>query len=215
MDAPSSFPIVAIDGPAASGKSSVARAVARHFGFCFVSSGLLYRAVAAVSLRMDAETPSALAPLLPEIGSQWQEAQMAPTWRERILPEEELTASQVNSRVSSVAAWPEVRAWALEQFRTFAQQTPLVMEGRDIGSVVFPETPFKIYLDASPEVREARRRAQGITDAIARRDHEDSTRALAPLAIPHGAFCLDNSHLTPAETLSAVLAALDQQGLRP
>lgn len=206
-------PVVAIDGPAASGKSSVARETARRLGFCFVSSGLLYRAAACLVLQEKAETVADLLPHLQEVSATLSDQQMVLRWQDETLESERLSGTEVNALVSTVAAWPEVRAWTLTKFRSFARLGPLVMEGRDIGSVVFPETPYKIYLDASPEVREARRRAQGITDAIARRDREDSTREHAPLAVAAGALLIDNSHLNLEETVEAVLAALREQGL--
>jgi cytidylate kinase len=85
------------------------------------------------------------------------------------------------------------------------------MEGRDIGSVVFPETPYKFYIDASPEVREARRRAEGIDDSIAKRDRIDSSRKVSPLVVSGDALVVDSSHLTAEEVVAAVLAAIRER----
>jgi cytidylate kinase len=117
--------------------------------------------------------------------------------------------------VSEISALPSVRNWATDCFHRFALQEPLVMEGRDIGSVVFPDTPHKFYLDADPQVREQRRLAQGIGDVIARRDALDSTRAAAPLRVAGDATIIDNSHLTLEETVRRILELIARQGLRP
>lgn len=211
------FPVIAIDGPAASGKSSVARALAQRIGFTFVSSGLLYRAVTWLSLRKDHGHPMAVGPLVDLLGSDalvcaLENRAMVLRSGEILLDEEELAVPLVNHHVSECSAIPEVRDWAFERFRAFAGQAPLVMEGRDIGSVVFPETPYKFYLDADPQVREQRRRAQGIGDAIADRDRMDSTRATAPLSIAEDATVINNSHLDLAETVDAVLVHLEKKG---
>jgi cytidylate kinase len=212
-----SHPVIAIDGPAASGKSSVARALANRIGFTFVSSGLLYRAVTWLALRENHEEPRPghdLVALLQEeaLVCRLEQAAMVLQSGGVILDEEELAVPLVNRHVSACSAIPGVRQWTLAQFRRFADEAPLVMEGRDIGSVVFPETPFKFYLDADPAVREQRRRAQGIGDAIAVRDRMDSTRATAPLAVADGATVINNSHLDLAETVEAVMKELSRRG---
>lgn len=216
----SRFPVIAIDGPAASGKSSVARALANRIGFTFVSSGLLYRAVTWLALR---ENPEQLIPaetLTAQLAAGKLECRLQNNtlhleFENIVLNEQQLAVPLVNRFVSACSAIPGVRAWTLRQFHSFAEEAPLVMEGRDIGSVVFPDSPYKFYLDADPAVREERRRAQGIGDAIATRDRMDSTRATAPLAIADGAAVINNSHLDLAETVQAVLTALTSKGFSP
>lgn len=207
------FPVVAIDGPAASGKSTVAREVARRLGFGFVSSGLVYRAAAHAALARAAASFSELQEDLAALHAALGQEGLILTFHGRAIATEDLTSAAVNEAVSRIAAWPEVRAWASTLFHEFAQNGPLVMEGRDIGTAVFPGTPYKIFLDASPEVRSARRRAQGIADPVARRDAEDSSRTVAPLAAAPDAIRVDSSHLTAEQTVEAVLAALKHLGL--
>jgi cytidylate kinase len=126
----------------------------------------------------------------------------------RALTQEDLNSDPVNRGVSLVARVPEVRARLVADQRALATLGPLVMEGRDIGSVVFPDSPLKFYIDASEEVRASRRRAQGHTDQVAERDRLDSTRKTSPLIVPEGAIVIDNSHLTLEQAVEAVLTRL-------
>ncbi len=123
----------------------------------------------------------------------------------------ELASTEVNAGVSAIAAIPEVRERLVAEQRRYASARGVVMEGRDIGSVVFPDTPHKFYIDASPEVREARRRAEGITDSIASRDRTDSSRAASPLVVAEGAVVVDSSELGIDEVVERVLAAIRSQ----
>jgi CMP/dCMP kinase len=212
-------PVIAIDGPAASGKSSVARALANRIHFTFVSSGLLYRAITWLALRDNHEEPGTVGMLMSlleqnALRCSLENGAMVLRSGQSVLDEETLAVPLVNRHVSTCSAIPEVRQWALDQLRQLSSQASLVMEGRDIGSVVFPETPFKFYLDADPAVREQRRRAQGIGDAIATRDRMDSTRATAPLAVAEGATVINNSHLDLAETVEAVMTGLTLKGFK-
>jgi cytidylate kinase len=127
---------------------------------------------------------------------------------------DELREENVNRYVSVTSAIPEVRERLVALQRSFLAQTSLVMEGRDIGSVVFPDTAYKIYVDASPEVRAARRKAEGVTDSVVARDLADSKRATAPLLVADGAIILDNSHHTVASAVAAALDILRSQGLQ-
>jgi cytidylate kinase len=99
--------------------------------------------------------------------------------------------------------------------REFGARHNVVMEGRDIGSVVFPETPYKFYIDASPEVREMRRRRQGYADRVAERDRQDSSRTASPLQIPAGADIIDSSDLTVGGTVDVLLERLAKRGILP
>jgi cytidylate kinase len=126
----------------------------------------------------------------------------------RVLDDVELNSDPVNRAVSLVARVPEVRERLVAEQRALVDLGPLVMEGRDIGSVVFPNSPTKFYIDASEEVRAARRRAQGHQDQVAERDRLDSTRKASPLVVPEGAVVIDNSHLTLDQAVQAVMDLL-------
>lgn len=128
-------------------------------------------------------------------------------------PDQHLKEEVVNRTVSAIAAIPEVRAFLLPHLRGFAGLDNIVMEGRDIGSTVFPETPFKFYIDAAPEVRARRRAAQGLKDNLAHRDRADSSRRSSPLVIADDAEVIDSSSLSIAGVVDEVLRRLSQKGL--
>lgn len=209
---PKSSLIVAIDGPAASGKSTVARHVAKEMGIVFVSSGGMYRAFTWLVLERGI-SPSATAEvitLLDATSFEGGEEDGLGTFavNGRFLSKEELSSTEVNQNVSVVAAIPEVRSRLVNEQRAYAEENGVVMEGRDIGSVVFPDTPCKFYIDASPEVREQRRRAEGITDSIADRDKTDSSRKASPLVIPEEAIVIDSSDLSVEEVVGKVVSEI-------
>lgn len=204
--------IVAIDGPAASGKSTVAKRVAAELGIVFVNSGAMYRAFTWWVLQNGidpADTPPVLE-LLARTDFTCGEKNGVGTVAVGGVPmtRTELAASEVNAGVSAIAAIPEVRERLVAEQRRYASERGVVMEGRDIGSVVFPDTPHKFYIDASPEVREARRRAEGIADSIASRDRIDSSRAASPLVVAEGAVVVDSSELGIDEVVAKVLEAI-------
>ena len=202
--------VITIDGPAASGKSSVARGVASKLDFLFVSSGHFYRALAWGTLR-DGIAPEAV-----------------PTWvTDRRLEIEEhpdrvrlllngddttphLSEPEVAARVSVIAEVTALRDIVNTHLRSLALRRDLIMEGRDIGSVVFPDTPWKFYLDASPEERARRRAKEGAVDSVAERDRLDSTRATAPLTIPKGSIVIDTTLLDLRQATEAVLSHLGE-----
>ena len=128
-------------------------------------------------------------------------------------PGDELRASAINANVSVIAAIPEVRMKLIDLQRGDLQHASVVMEGRDIGSVVFPNTPYKIYVDAAEHVRAARRVDMGEVDSIANRDAADSKRSTAPLVVAEGAAILDNSNLSIEAGVAAAMEILRQQGL--
>jgi cytidylate kinase len=208
--------IIAIDGPAASGKSSVARALAQRLGFSYVNSGAMYRAVTWHVLQrgLSVHQPSAVATaiegsriLCDLIDNQ-----------SRILiddrdPTPHLRDDDVNRAVSLVSSVPRVREILVARMREYANKDNLVVEGRDIGSVVFPETPFKFYIDASPEVRVQRRLAEGQRDEIAARDRADSSRLASPLVIAPDAAVIDTSALTIDGVVDRIMQRLVAKGL--
>ena len=108
---------------------------------------------------------------------------------------------------------PRLREILVEKMRDYARDRDVVMEGRDIGSVVFPGTPYKFYIDASPEVRLRRRQAQGLRDEIAARDLADSSRRAAPLVLAEGAHVIDSSNLSIEEVVGEIIGRLKMKGL--
>ena len=207
---------IAIDGPAASGKSTIAKCLARELNLVMVNSGAMYRAVTwkVLQLGLDPHDSAAVLSALDSMdivcGVEGCFSTVAIEGREL---NEELRDTAVNTAVSVVAAIPRVREVLVQKQRDYLQHTSVVMEGRDIGSIVFPDTPYKIYVDASEEVRAARRSAEGVTDSVAARDKADSNRTTAPLLVADGAVVLDNSDHTVASAVAAALDILRIQGL--
>lgn len=205
-------PVITIDGPAASGKSSIARRVAQHLGFTYVNTGNMYRAMTWAVLEagvdpQDAEAIRAAAAGI-TLESPVVEGKTQVCVSGSALGDDELNSDPVNRAVSLVARVPEVRERLVADQRALIALGPLVMEGRDIGSVVFPDSPHKIYIDATEEVRASRRSAQGHADQVAERDRIDKQRTTSPLIVPQGAIVIDNSHITLDEAVGQVLAAL-------
>jgi cytidylate kinase len=211
------YRVIAIDGPAASGKSSVARELARRLGFIYVNSGSVYRAITWYLLEKD---------INPEDSNRIAQALESATIacciqdsESRILldnvdPADHLRDDRVNESVSRVSRSPLVRRIVGQKLHERARSDDLVVEGRDIGSVVFPQTPYKFYVDASPEVRLRRRAAQGERDAIALRDHADFSRSVSPLVIAEDSHVIDTSRLTIDEVVHQIMSRLQQMGLR-
>ena len=122
--------------------------------------------------------------------------------------------TRVNEGVSLVSSVPRVREILVEKMRSYAQSRDVVMEGRDIGSVVFPDTPYKFYIDASPEIRRQRRAAQGQRDQIAARDRADSSRRASPLIIAEDAHVIDSSNLTIDGVVGEIIGQLKKKGMK-
>jgi cytidylate kinase len=212
-----SHPVITIDGPAASGKSSVARLVAARLGFIYVNTGNMYRAMswAVLDAGIDATDAAAVRDFAARVAveSMVREGRTLVGIGGRELSDEDLNSDAVNGAVSHVASVAEVRAALVAAQRDLQKLKGLVMEGRDIGSVVFPESPFKFYIDACEAVRSARRQAQGHGDQVAERDRIDSTRKTSPLVVPEGAEVIDNSYLTLEQAVERVMEGLQQRGL--
>jgi len=128
-------------------------------------------------------------------------------------PTDRLHEDRVNEAVSRVSRVPRVRGIVVRQMRDYARRYDLVVEGRDIGSVVFPDTPYKFYIDASPDVRLQRRAAQGQRDEIAARDLADSSRLASPLIVAQDAHIIDTSHLTIDQVVGEIIEQLKLKGL--
>jgi len=211
-------PVIAIDGPAASGKSSVARLLAERLGWRYVNTGNMYRAVTAIAVEKgidphDQTQVGALAGSLRIEFSDTPKLHVITKFEGRELANAELNSEAVNASVSFIARVPAVRDRLVKEQRSLNELGPLVMEGRDIGSVVFPHTPHKFYIDASEEVRAKRRKVQGHSDAVSLRDQIDSTRTTAPLVVSDGACYIDSSEMTLEEVVSEVLAKLAPEGI--
>ena len=208
--------VIAIDGPAASGKSTVARELAQRLGYVYVNSGAMYRAVTWYVLEHDVP-PEDSARIVSLVESAPLRCELRNN-RSRIYigevdPGPYLREDRVNNNVSQVSAVPQVRTILVEKLRNYARDHDLVVEGRDIGSVVFFDTPYKFYIDASPEVRLRRRAAEGQRDEIAARDRTDSSRRASPLIIAEDALVIDSSNLTIDGVVGEIIGRLKMKGL--
>ena len=202
--------IIAIDGPGGSGKSTVARSVARRLGFTYIDSGAMYRAVALWALRLGMDLDD-----LHRLEQLAKEARIELPGDRVLLNGEDVSAEirtpQVSNAASRVAAQPGVRRAMREEQRRIGSAGPSVMEGRDIGTVVFPDAKVKIFLDAQPEARAQRRASElgAAVEDVARdldaRDQRDRSRAEAPLTQAPDAEYLDTTHLTLTQVEEAVL----------
>ena len=196
--------VVAIDGPAAAGKGTIAKAVANHFGFAHLDSGLLYRAVAAKTL--EGSDPVAASASL----------------HENDLQADNLRSPEVAQMASKVAAIMEVRSELLEFQRTFAQRDGgAVIDGRDIGTVICPEAAVKLFVTASPKIRAQRRLTElldkgeitnfvSVFRQVKERDERDANRHDSPLIAASGAVVIDTSDLTIQEALLQAVAVIEK-----
>jgi cytidylate kinase len=230
--------VIAIDGPAASGKSSTASLVARRLGWVHLDSGALYRAITLGALDNLGERGALKESLtVPGSGSPWSAQQIVALAEDlpvRLVlvddvfrPEvagvdvaQAIRSERVTQRVSEIAAIPEVRHWVNVQQREAVQahSRGVVVDGRDIGTVVFPDAPLKVFLTASPEERARRRLAERggggggeaevrrEAELLAARDRADSTRAVAPLKAAADAVVLDTTRLSLEQQVQAVVA---------
>ena len=216
------FIIVAIDGGAASGKSSTARALSERFNLLHSDTGSYYRAVTAEMLRQGASpgdlgsVKAALAQMRLATRVDGRSAQIEISGR---VPGEEIRSREVNDAVSHFAAIPELRSSLLAYQRGQADTarnggfSGLVMEGRDIGTVIFPQADFRFFLHADPAELERRRVKQGQVDQVAERDRLDSSRKTAPLSLSEGAVSIATTRLTVAE-VADLMASLIAGGLQ-
>lgn len=212
-------PVIAIDGPAASGKSSVAKRIAARLGWRYVNTGNMYRVVtwAVLDKGVDLADGAGIADLaaaLPLTFTDNADRHILTTISGIVLDDAALNSEDVNRAVSFVAQVPVVRERLVSEQRALISGGPVVMEGRDIGSVVFPDTPLKLYIDASEEVRARRRQVQGHQDAVSLRDKMDSTRKTAPLVIPQGATRIDSSDMTLGQVVDAACDELERRGVK-
>jgi cytidylate kinase len=210
-------PVIAVDGTAASGKSTFSRELARRLGYAYVNTGAMYRGV--TWYLQEKNVP------LTDAGVVAREIASADT--RVVLEDGELVFTiagldplphvregRVNEGVSLVAQVAAVRKILVAGQQSLAARAPLVMEGRDIGTVVFPQTPYKFYLDANPDVRAQRRSAQGEPDVIQQRDVLDSQRQNSPLLCAPDALRLDSGHASVPELIEVALKHLASRGLK-
>jgi len=208
--------IIAVDGPTAAGKGTVARALAKHFGLPHLDTGLLYRAVGR-QVFLDGGDPD-------DAG----DALAATSFPEGLLSDPELRTEETGGLASRVSVHTSVRQALYERQRSFATQPGgAVLDGRDIGTVIAPDADVKLYVTASVEARAQRRwkemQARGASDTLAeieadlrRRDERDRTRAEAPLRAADDALVLDTSELGPAEAVAAAIDLVEKKlGRRP
>ena len=214
---------IAIDGPAGAGKSTLARRLAKELGYIYVDTGAMYRAIGLYALRagVDPADAARVEGLLPRIALRLEN----PAGAQRIYlngedVSEAIRAEQVGMAASAVAAHPVVRAFLLDLQRGMARTQNVLMDGRDIGTVILPDASVKIFLTASPEARARRRwletKAKGIQEEyeavledVKKRDYQDSHRAAAPLRQAEDAILVDTSELDfdqSFETLKKIIA---------
>lgn len=221
--------IVAVDGPSASGKSTVSRRTAQAVGFIYVDSGALYRGVTwkCVKDGVDVKDAQAVTNLLIRMNMELVLKDSAVGYLiDGEDPGQEIRAEPVRERVADIAAQHSVRVYIVEKLRLMTKFGNLVMEGRDIGTVVFPDTPFKYYLDADPEERARRRAAEikqqegtedvgAVLSSLRRRDQKDSSRATAPLQIALGAKIINSTGMTVEQVVDTIVVDLKKAGAVP
>lgn len=225
--------VIAVDGHSSCGKSTVAKEVAKAIGIAYIDTGAMYRAVTLAALRSGLVSASegpdakAIAALLPSISITFDFDKAKgrnTTFLNGENVEDEIRSMPVSQNVSSVSALPDVRMRLTEWQRQMGQTQSVIMDGRDIGTAVFPNADLKIFMTASPEVRAKRRFdemvAKGQTPVyeevlanVVERDRQDSTRALNPLRKADDAVVLDNSNMTRAEQYDFIINLLAERGL--
>jgi CMP/dCMP kinase len=217
--------VIAIDGPAGAGKSTIASRLAKRFGYINLESGAMYRALALKSL--EAGVPVGDGPALLRLASESTiELQPTPEGNRVLLDERDVSARirerDVTEAASRISTHPEVREWMVSRQRELGAAGGVIMEGRDIGTVVFPDAEVKIFLDADSSVREGRRvnqanaqddpaRAEKLKQDLRDRDRRDSTRAAAPLRAAADAVHIDSSALTIEEVIARAEAIVGKK----
>ena len=206
-------PVIAIDGPSASGKGTIAKRVAQELGFHYLESGALYRLVALLAFRRGLKDERAIAQAAEGMDITFREDEI-------LLEDQDVSAQirheEIGNRASEVARMPAVRQALLKRQRAYRQPPGLVADGRDMATVVFPDAALKIFLTASPEIRAQRRYKQLIDKGIAanlgalsrdlaERDKRDATRAVAPLVPARDSQVLDSSALSIEAVVDRIL----------
>ena len=205
--------VIAIDGTSASGKSTTSKALAKRLNYVYVDTGAMYRTLAWFCVKSGVDIHNEKA-----VGSacrKWKTRLACLDNHVRLLvdgyyPEKEIRTEETSAAVPHVAAVPKVRDWMKKTQRDCIKFGNLVMEGRDIGSNIFPETDYKFYLDASLSERSRRRNAEGVKEDLAARDKRDSQRKAAPLMVPLGAIPIDNSDKTIDEVCDLIISETER-----
>lgn len=219
--------IITIDGPAGTGKSTVARRLGRHFHWRYIDSGAMYRALALCAQERGISWADEQALVCLGMGLRF-EFTLGEQGSLIAVDGCEVTQAtytrSIGMGASQIATLRGVREVLVQQQRALAQGRGIVMDGRDIGTVVFPQADVKFYLDAAPEVRGERRwrelQAQGerisldeVIAEIRRRDHDDRTREVSPLRVPEGAYCIDTTHLSIDEVFASMVDKINFSGI--
>ena len=215
--------VIAIDGPSGSGKSTMARLLGQKLGFLHVDSGALYRimTLAALHAGIDCNDEKAVAELSGKVKVEFvpRDGKVAYLFEGKE-PGEAIRTAEINANVSPVSKVPEVRKVVTDWLRSMRSIGDIVVEGRDIGSVVFPDSPARFYLNASAEARARRRHLEEVQKGIStqdeaavkasllNRDKIDSSRKTAPLKVADGAIVIDSTDLTIDEVLATILENL-------
>ena len=213
---------IAVDGPSGSGKSSLAKVISRELGILYLDTGALYRAVGCTALDRfgDSFTEEQVCEMLSELTVDLvYEQGIQHVFVNRVDVSDRIRTQPVAMAASRVSAFPPVRAFLLDLQRDIARRNHVIMDGRDVGTVILPSADVKLFLTARPEVRANRRvgelREKGIDadfdtvlQEVLQRDHNDSTRAVAPLRQAEDAVLLDNSELDAAQTVEKALAII-------
>ena len=220
-----SIPVITIDGPSGAGKGTIAQQLAKRLGYRLLDSGAVYRAAAVHALRSGADLEDETSVML-AMDALEARFESSPSGIQVFLADLDITAelrSETTAAAASrVAVMPRVRESLLDEQRSFRTAPGLVADGRDMGTVVFPDATLKVFLSASVEVRAERRAKQlkdkgiettmpGLLQEIEARDRRDSTRAHSPLKAAEGALVIDSSNLTISDVLNEIIAALPEQ----
>ena len=206
--------VITLDGTSASGKSTNAKLVAKALGYSYVDTGAMYRSLAWYCLKnaVDIKDKKAIASICRRWNTELKnEEGNIRLYIDGYFPAKEIRTAETSAIVPIVAAVPSVRTWMKAKQRQCVEFGNLVMEGRDIGSNVFPDTDFKFYLNASLDERSKRRIADGVNENLAARDKQDSQRANAPLMIPLGAKVINNSEMTAEETSALIIKEIQMK----
>ena len=218
---PVRYAAVTIDGPAGSGKSTIARQVAERLGFVYLDTGALYRAaaIAVDDAGVDPSDGDACAQVARHAGIELQRGRVSIRGRDVT---QAIRSHHISSLSSRIAVHPQVREALLSLQRSFREKSPLVAEGRDTGSVVFPDADAKIYIDASTEERARRRHEElaekgsdisyeKVLEDLKERDQRDASRDIAPLVVPEHAVVVDTTHLGIDEVVSQVMEVIQEK----
>ena len=217
---------VAIDGPSGAGKSSVARSTARSFGFLYVDTGAIYRTVGLAVCRhgIGSRDGDKIAALLPElsIDLRYGEDGVQRMYLDGEDVSDAIRTPEISMYASDVSAFPAVRAFLMDMQRSLAENNDVIMDGRDIGTIVLPDAGLKIFLTASPEARAKRRllelqqkgqsaNYEEVLRELRQRDHNDSTRSAAPLRQAEDAVLVDTTEMDLEESVRCVCALVSER----